>query len=81
MSKSQARRENAYDAAQRKKRLLHLVEYVVEEDDIIILSGVFTGRSVRELFSVGPNERDYIVKNLWYRNDEQVRKILRELAF
>ncbi len=68
------------DAAAHKARTLRnkirLVEYVVEGDDIRILSGPYTGQFVRALFAVGQPERDYIVKNLCVRNDAEVLRII-----
>jgi len=56
------------------------IEYCVENDDILLLSGLYNGQYVRELFQKGPAERDYIVKNLWFQHDDEIIKIINSLT-
>jgi len=78
--KVQSRQEQAGEKARRVQRKLDLVQYRVEGNDIRILSGPFVDRYVRDLWEQGPQERDYIVKNLWFRHDEAVVAILNSLC-
>lgn len=78
--KSQARREAAGEKARRVQRKLDLVEYRVEGDDILLLSGPYVDEHVRDLWERGPVERDWITKHLWFRNDERVNLILNSLC-
>lgn len=57
-----------------------LVNYQVCGTDVLITSGPFQGRYVRELWMSGPNERDYVVKNLCKRNDAEVLTIINSLC-
>ena len=75
-----ARREKAHEAAKRQQKQLNLVGYQVEGDDILLTNGPYGGRKVRELFVQGPIERDYIVKNLWFRGDDRVVQIINSLV-
>lgn len=74
------RREHANEHAKRAQAQLKLVEYRIENDDVLILSGLYTGRLVTQLWDVGPNERDYIVKHLAMRNDAAIMKIICKLC-
>jgi hypothetical protein len=74
------RQAQAAAKAQRAQRQLNLVKYAVEDDDILILSGPYINRYVSEVFLTGPNERDYIVRNLCMRNDPEVLKIIGKLC-
>ncbi len=75
-----ARREKAGEAAKRQQKQLNLVGYQVENDDIVLTNGPYGGRRVRELFAQGPIERDYVIKNLWFRGDEKVVQIINSLV-
>jgi len=77
---SNMRRGQALDKAKRVQARLKLVEYRVEGDDVLILSGPYNGQTLKQLWAVGPNERDYIVKNLAMRNDTQVMEVIRSLC-
>lgn len=68
------------DRVRKYQTKLKLVEYRVEGGDIIILSGPYAGQSATEVFLRGPNERDYVVKNLCMRNDAKVLEIIRSLC-
>jgi len=76
----QARREEAGEKARRVRRELATIEFRVEGDDILIQSGPYVEDYVRELWTRGPVERDYIVKHIWFRNDERVNQILNSLC-
>lgn len=71
------------EAAKKKPVKVRNVGYeVVEEsDDVIFLDGPYRGRTVRELFPLGPNERDYIVRELWFLNDERVNSIISSMTY
>jgi hypothetical protein len=77
---TQMRRNEAMQKAKRAQAQLKLVEYRVENGDVLILSGPYNGKVVSELWAQGPNERDYIVKNLCMRNDSQVLDMIRKLC-
>ena len=77
---TQMRRGQALEKAKRVQAKLKLVEYRVENGDILILSGPYNGKLVSEVWSRGPNERDYIVKNLCMRNDSKVLEVIRGLC-
>jgi len=77
---SMLRREKAGEKAKKVQKKLELIEYRVEGDDILILSGQHKGKTVRSLWPLGPVERDYITKHLWLRNDEKLNLILNSLC-
>ena len=74
------RRGYALEKAKKAQARLKLVEYQVKNGDIILLSGPYNGQSVAQLWARGENERDYVVKNLCMRNDEQVMEVIRGLC-
>jgi hypothetical protein len=74
------RREQAGQEAKKKKKKIDQISYEVKDDDIIILSGQYQGHSVRDLWNVGPLERDYIVNRLWFTNDPEVVKIIHSIC-
>lgn len=71
------------EAAKKKAVKVRAVKYelIEESDDVIFLEGPYRGRTVRELFPLGPNERDYIVKELWFQNDIRVNQIIASMTF
>jgi hypothetical protein len=77
---SQLRKDSAQEKAEYISRDNKKVEYLIQNGDIIIQNGKFAGRCVRELFGIGPEERDYVIKNLWMTNDQQVMNIINELV-
>lgn len=77
---SMIRREKSAEKAKRAQKKLEVVEYRVEGDDILILSGKHAGDKVSSIWSKGPLERDYIVKHLWMRQDPKVNQILNRLC-
>jgi len=74
------RRGQALEKAKRVQARLKLVEYRVEAGDVLIFSGPYNGQTLKQLWAVGPNERDYVVKNLAMRNDVKVMAIIRSLC-
>jgi len=74
------KREDAAKKAQKVKKTLSYVEYDIVDDDIILRTGQYRNQSVRYLWTVGANERDYIITNIWFRNDPEVSRIINELC-
>ena len=76
------RKEKAGEKAASTTRKFDFIKYEVLEDgsDITILSGLYINRSVRELWSIGPAERDYIVEKLWSTGDEKVVQFINSLV-
>jgi len=71
------RREKAGQKAARQARKVEKVEYQVEGEDIVLLSGPFAGQYVSQLFFEGAEQRDFVVKHLWLSHDEKVMEIIR----
>jgi ABC-type iron transport system FetAB ATPase subunit len=74
------RREQAGQEVKKQRKKLDQISYEVKDGDIIVLSGPYLGKSVKDMWSVGPIERDYIVKHLWFTNDFEVVKIINHLC-
>ncbi len=72
------RREKAAEVRPRLRQVA--VKYRIENGDIYILSGPYLGKSVKELWPIGPVERDYIVRNIWFSGDAEVAAIIRGLS-
>lgn len=73
-------REEADKKAQKVKSYMKLVEYrVTDENDIMLITGTYSGRHVRALWLEGSDQRDYIIKQLYRRGDDNVVSILKEL--
>lgn len=64
--------------AQKKPSSPKLV-YRIENDDVHILAGKYSGSTLKELWATGPEERDYIFQFL-YKKDETVRKLINTLC-
>jgi hypothetical protein len=79
-SRTMQRKEKAGKETVKRKRKLDTVAYEVVDDDIIFKGGMYLNRSVRELYKVGPIERDYIIQHLWFTNDEAVVKIINSMC-
>lgn len=73
------RREKAADKAKRKARKVEKVEYRIEGDDLMILTGRFAGTYISELFARGPVERDFVIKHVWFDHDDEAMAIIRSL--
>ena len=73
------RRQEAAKKANKHRKQLQLIDYRVEGEDILILSGQYHGKKVSEVFVLGPRERDYIVEHIWMRNDPEAVRIINAL--
>jgi hypothetical protein len=78
--KVQDRFEKAGEKARKVQKKLDLVKYIIDDNGILLTSGPYTGQYVIDVWKLGPVERDYVIKNLWFRNDEQVNQILHTLC-
>ena len=74
------RREQAGVRADKMKRKIDMVEYKIEDDDIIMLSGRYAGKTVKEIFFNSATERDYIVEKIWMGGDKDVVRIINSLV-
>lgn len=74
------KREKAGQETKKRQRKLDQISYEVQGDDVVILSGPYQGRSVNEMWDIGPIERDYIVNHLWFTNDASVVSIINKLC-
>lgn len=74
------RKEKAGKEAQKTTRRLELVEFRVEDDDITLLSGPYSGKTVKQLWPLGPTERDYIVQKIWFSGDEEAVRVVNGLC-
>lgn len=74
------RKEKAYRKAIKQQSRVGDIHFEITDDDITLLTGPYSGRNVRELFAKGPNERDYVVNNLWFTGDERIEKVIRSLV-
>lgn len=77
---SMLRKEQAGKEATKAQNKSKIIDYKIENDDILILSGPYTGQTVRNLFPIGPIERDYIVNKIWFSNDSKVVEIINSLV-
>jgi hypothetical protein len=74
------RKEKAGKETVKKQRKIEQVTFEIIDDDIILKSGSYLNRSVREMYKVGAIERDYVVSHLWFTNDEAVVKIINSMC-
>jgi hypothetical protein len=74
------RKEKAGKETVKKQRKIEQVTFEIIDDDIILKSGPYLNRSVREMYKVGAIERDYVVQHLWFTNDEAVVKIINSMC-
>ena len=74
------RKEEAGKKTLKAQKQADSVEYRIENNDIFILNGQYAGKTVSELFVIGPTERDYIVKKIWFSGDADVIKIINSLV-
>lgn len=79
-SRTQIRKEKAGKETVKRQRKIEQVNYEIIDDDIILKSGPYLNRSVRELYKVGAIERDYVIQHLWFTNDADVVKIINSLC-
>lgn len=74
------RKEKAGKEALKTKRKLDLVEFRIEDEDILLLSGPYSGKTVKQLWPLGPTERDYVVQKIWFSGDEEAVRIVNGLC-
>lgn len=74
------RKGQAADKAKKLQAKIKLVEYRIEDDDAVILSGPYMGKTIKSIWFLGEAERDYIVKNFCMRNDSKIVEIVRQLC-
>jgi len=77
---AQLRREKASAKAVKVQQSADRVSFRVQQGDVLILSGPYRDRWVRELFALGAVERDYIVKHLWSTGDPEVVAIINSMV-
>jgi hypothetical protein len=73
---SMARRDKAEKKAKRVRA--NSIKYQVDNGDIVFLEGPYGGKYASQVFQMGVKERDYVINNLWFTNDEKVMDILRK---
>lgn len=56
------------------------VKFDVEGDDVKFTTGPYSGKTVKQIFESGPDERDYIMKNVYSTNNSAAMKIIRSMA-
>lgn len=78
--KEMARREEAREKTNKQRKALEIIDYSFQGDDVIIDSGKWKGKSVRDLWATSAEGRDYIVEHLWNRNDDDLNSVIRTLV-
>jgi hypothetical protein len=78
---AQLRREEASAKAVRAQQSVDRVSYRLEPDDVLILSGPYRDRRVRELFTTSAVARDYIVKHLWSTGDPDIVALINSMVY
>lgn len=53
--------------------------YKIENDDILILNGSYAGFWVKAMWLQGPDERDYIIRNIYKKGDPEAVRIIKSL--
>jgi len=78
-----ARRDKAAEEKKKVSYTLALVrfEYVEDGADILLLEGPYAGKTVKQVFLIGEEERDYIIKQLWYRGDQKINAIIEGMLY
>jgi hypothetical protein len=71
---SQVRRESAVE---KRKKSMQLAGFQVEGDDIVFTDGRYSGHRASVLFESGPEGRDFIVRHVWFSNNEDAMRIIR----
>ncbi len=66
------------DVVKFKKTDSVAVRYEILEDDIKINSGIYMGRTVKELWDMGKVERDWVIKKIWNTGDKDAQRVIRE---
>ena len=79
-----ARRDKAAEKQKRKPASVVTpveFEYLAESEDILLLNGPYSGKTLRQIFPEGQEERDYIVKKLWYLNNPQINVVIESMLY
>ena len=71
------KRESSMDSRVRKAS--SAPEYVLNGEEITLITGPYIGRTVRDLWTLGEQERDYVYKWVYRRAPEEVRQIIKKL--
>ncbi len=74
------RKEEAGEKARRIIKRDNLVEHEIIKGDILIKSGIYNGFMVKDLWSRGSTERDFITKYLWFSGNKDVVDIINSLT-
>ena len=77
------RREKAAEKTKKVAKKVKTVRYeLVEEDnDLIFLEGPYMGRTLREIWPLGQRERDYVTKELYFLNNDQINSIIYSMTY
>lgn len=75
-----ARREEARKNNDKQRKAAEIIDYSFHGDDVVLDTGKWKGKSVRELWGLSAEGRDYIVEHLWNRNDDDLNAIIRTLV-
>jgi len=73
------RQDQATEKAKFVQSSMLLDKYVVENGDVLLLTGPYSGYRVREVWERGEVERDYLFKNIYQRGDQEVIRIMKAL--
>ena len=71
------RREEAAQKAKKQPKVPDKIKYEIDNGDIVLLSGPYAGQYASHVFVAGAEERDWVIKNLWFTHDERVMVIIR----
>lgn len=74
------RKEEAGRKAEIVNRRSDSIKYEIVDNNIIILSGSYANRGIRELWYIGDAERDYIIEKLWSLGDEKINNIIKSMT-
>ena len=64
-------------AAQKRKKSLQHAKFQIQGSDIAFLDGKYTGQWASQIFAMGPEGRDYVVRHIWFSNDSEAMDIIR----
>ena len=73
------RQDQAAEKAKIVQSSIQFDKYKVEAEDILLLSGPYSGYHLKELWNRGECERDYLFKNIYKRGDTEVVRIMKQL--
>lgn len=75
----QIRQDEAKNKAKFVQSTMKLDHYKIEGDNILMLTGPYSGLRLTELWNRGTTERDYLFRNLYKRGDPEVIRIMKVL--